>query len=166
MPTRGYVFVSYSTREEHIQIFLDCLEQVIGVDFEIRKTPEILEASQSQLAQIIEAVGGCALGIVLLDGLRPNVVFEYGLLTGMRSPTLLFLEKDATADIRGFHSVEPSAEVRNVPMNVDCQFSDIKDQFIIKWNRYDPKATRQVLREQIEKKRAEIERRLAQGKRA
>jgi len=146
------VFVSSSTREEHIAVFLDCLEQVVAETYDIRKTPELLESAQSQLEQIIETIKGCVLGVVVLDGLRPNVVFEYGVLIGVGRPTILFLEKEATVDLRGLHSVEPPDAVRNIPLNIDMQFSDIKDQFIARWNRYDPKGTRQAIKEQLEKK--------------
>ncbi|SRR5216684_1742705 len=157
MPQRPYLFVSYSTREEHVPLFLDALEQAVADTYDIRKTPDLLETSQSQLEQIRRTIHMCSIGIVLLDGLRPNVVFEYGLLIGMQRPTMLFLEKDAAIDIRGLHQVEPLPEVKNVPLHVDLHFSDVKDQFIIRWNKYDPKATRQLIKDQLDKKRAEAE---------
>jgi len=53
MSDRSYVFVAYSTREEHVGVFLDCLEQVIrdfyGDAYHILITPTFLKTSESQL---------------------------------------------------------------------------------------------------------------------
>ena len=69
---------------------------------------------------------------------------------GAGRPTILFREKSAAIDVRGF-SIDPPEDVRNVRMDINLHFSDIKDQFIAEWNTNDPKATRQAIKEQIEK---------------
>ncbi len=38
-------------------------------------------------------------GVVVLDGLRPNVVFEYGVLHELTKPVILLKEKNAILDI-------------------------------------------------------------------
>lgn len=44
----------------------------------------------------------CALAIVILDGLRPNIVFEYGFLRGNNKPIVLIQDKNANVAIKSF----------------------------------------------------------------
>jgi len=87
---RPYCFVSYSTREAHVKLLIDCLRMVFTPHFELKLTPPALESGASQLGQIVKLIEGCTFAVVVLDGLRPNVVFEYGILHALNKPVLLF----------------------------------------------------------------------------
>src|ERR1700757_3428614 len=96
-----YCFICYSTREPHVGVLIDCIKLVLGKHYEVKLTPSAMESGASQRDQITELIEGCSFGIVILDGLRPNVVFEYGILHGKKKPVLLFKEENAVVDIRG-----------------------------------------------------------------
>jgi hypothetical protein len=151
---RPYCFVSYSTREVHVPILIDCLRIVLGPHFEVKLTPSALESGASQRNQIISLIEGAAFTIVILDGLRPNVVFELGLIHGKNKPVLLFKEAEAIVDIQGLYS-NPPAELRLNPptVNLDTQLSDVKDINYAPWTRFDLKGTLALVWQEYSKKR-------------
>ncbi|HUU62501.1 MAG TPA: hypothetical protein VMX96_01045, partial [Dehalococcoidia bacterium] len=44
----------------------------------------------------------CALGIVILDGLRPNVLLEFGILIGKKKPLIPLQDEKATVAVKSF----------------------------------------------------------------
>jgi hypothetical protein len=54
-----------------------------------------LQSGASQLRQITDLIRNCEFAIVALDGLRANVIFEYGLLRALDKPTIVLKEKNA-----------------------------------------------------------------------
>jgi hypothetical protein len=155
--SRPYCFVSYSTREAHVPILIDCIKIILGPHFEVKLTPSALESGASQREQIISLIGGSAFAIVILDGLRPNVVFELGLIHGRNKPVLLFKEDEALVDIQGLYS-KPPAELRasSPAVNLDTQLSDIKDINYALWKRFDLKGTLNLVWQEYSKKREVI----------
>ena len=73
--SKPYYFVSYSSREQHVENLLDALRLVLGQRFEQRLTPAALKSGESQRERILSEIAGAGFGVVILDGLRPNVVF-------------------------------------------------------------------------------------------
>jgi len=97
-----HYFVSYSSRELHVENLLDALNLVLGKHFEQRRTPAALESGTSQYDQILKGIEEASFCVVILDGLRPNVVFEYGIMVGKGKPVLLFQEESAEVDVPGY----------------------------------------------------------------
>lgn len=155
---RPYYFVSYSTREAHVPVLLDCLRIVFGRHFEIKLTPSALESGASQREQIVELVDQCSFAVVILDGLRPNVVFELGLIYAKQKPLMLFKEADALVDIPGLYSI-PAAELKAnaPPVNLDIQMSNLKDLYHAPWNRFDVKSNLKAVWAEYTKKKTDIE---------
>ncbi len=151
---RPYCFVSYSTREAHVPLLIDCLRIVVGPHFEIKLTPSALESGASQRAQIVALIENAAFAIVILDGLRPNVVFELGMVHGKNLPVLLFKESEAVVDIQGLYS-NPPAELRvtSPSVNLDTQLSDLKDINYAIWTRFDLQGTLRLVWQEYSKKK-------------
>jgi hypothetical protein len=148
-------FICYSTREPHAGVLIDCVRLVLGKHFEIRLTPSAMESGASQRDQITELIERCSFGIVILDGLRPNVVFEYGILHGKKKPVLLFKEENAVVDIRGLIGDIKELGITSPPVNPDLQFSDVKDVNYAKWDRFKiPETIKLVWDEYCKKKSA------------
>jgi nucleoside 2-deoxyribosyltransferase len=84
------------------------LRIVVGKHFKVELTPSALESGASQRDQITALIEGCAFAVVILDGLRPNVVFEYGILHGRNKPVILLKGEKATVDIRSFYGDDES----------------------------------------------------------
>lgn len=93
---------------------------------------------------------------MLFDGLRPNVVFEWGLLRGSKRPVMLFKEKQATVDIRHLVGNSVDVAVPTTPIDVNSQFSNVKDINYCGWNRYRIEDTMTRIWDQYTKKEREI----------
>ena len=167
-----YYFVSYSSREQHVGNLLDNLQLVLRKHFEQRRTPTIpergtptiIESGESQYEQIVRDIEGASFGVVILDGLRPNVVFEYGIMVGKGIPVLLFKEETAEVDVTGYYTevppTQPGRDELLLPQRpkllVDSHFSDVKDRGWTTWFKFDPQKTRRVILEEYKKKRDRI----------
>src|SRR3989304_8610441 len=105
-----HYFVSYSSREPHVKNLLAALKDVLGNHFEQHRTPAALESGESQYEQTFKEIEGASFGVVILDGLRPNVVFEYGIMVGKGIPVLLFKEETAEVDVTGYYTEVPPTQ--------------------------------------------------------
>lgn len=144
--TRKTCFIVYSSREEHVEITIDAIESVldVGNKYNIKRLATHGIVGHSQYSQLIELLNKCSLAIVILDGLRPNVLFEYGLLVGLRKPCIVLLEENAKIDIQSFVK-ENNTKMQNVKIDIDKDFSDVKDQMYVRYNYADPKKLRSLI---------------------
>jgi hypothetical protein len=149
-------FLSYSTGETHISLFTECLDIVFRSYFTRQATPEVLQTDKSQHDLIVELIQGCAFGVVCLDGLRPNVIFEYGAMRGANIPVLLFKEENAKVDIAHFFGSAGLMLPDNPPIAVDRHFSDTKDRYYIPWSRFKIQETVDAIWDNYSKKRNDI----------
>lgn len=101
-------------------------------------------------------IKNCEFGIVALDGLRPNVVFEYGLLRALDKPVIVLKEKNARVDLEGYFAT-PAFRVPEIKLNVDIHLSNIKDINYAEWDRLDPQGSLSIIASEYEKKRSLIE---------
>jgi hypothetical protein len=148
-------FVSYSSREAHLQVLFLSLWILFKDKFHMQRTPTALQSGVSQLTQITELINSSDFAIVVLDGLRPNVIFEYGLLRATDKPTIVLKEKNAVVDLEGY-SLTAGAPTP-VKLSVDSHLSNIKDINYAEWDRLDPQATLHTISAEYEKKRDIIE---------
>lgn len=148
-------FLVYSTAEPQIKFFAECLEIVFGNHFRLIKTPGDLVSDKSQHDVIMDLIDQCAFGVVCLDGLRPNVVFEYGILRGAKKPVLLFKEEAATVDVEHFYG-GAKLGVGPPKIDVDKFFSDTKDKFHLSWNRFAIRDTIKLIWDEYRKKKDDI----------
>jgi hypothetical protein len=153
---KPYCFVSYSSREPHVNILFPCLWIALSSTFDLRLTPSALESGASQRTQIVELIAGCAFAIVVLDGLRPNVTYEYGLLDAYGKPVILLKEKSATVDIKSLMGDPVSLAIASPALSVDSQFSDVKDVNHVEWSRLDPAGAIKIILQEYKKKKSKI----------
>jgi hypothetical protein len=151
-----YCFVSYSSREPEVALLIEAIEIVFSPPYKIQRTPSALESGASQLLQIENLIKNCTFAIVVLDGLRPNVVFEYGLSKGYNREIILLKEPSARVDVLGFWADRITLEASIPQIDVDKHFSDVKDQAYAKWNRLSFKETVATLWDEYEKKKSKI----------
>jgi hypothetical protein len=151
-PAKPYYFISYSTGEPVVETFVEYLDAVFGEHYSPKRTPSALTSGASQHDSILDTIKGCAFGVVCLDGMRPNVVYEYGALRGYDRPVLLFRENGSTVDIGHFiGNVAPSPF--RPPIDLDKHFSNSKDRFCASWNRMQFKATLDAIWQEYDKLR-------------
>jgi hypothetical protein len=158
IPEPPYCFVSYSMREPHVPVLIDCLRIALGAHVKVKLTPSGLESGAPMREQIVSLIESCSFAIGVLDGLRPNVVYELGLIHAKKKPLILFKEAEALVDIHGLYA-SPTAELKiNAPLvNLDTQLSNIKDIYYANWNRFDVKGTIHTVWLEYGKKRVEID---------
>src|SRR5713101_3141692 len=101
-PAKPDFFFSYSTAEESNFILSTLLWVVFHEYYDIRLTPSALGSGGSQLEQIEKEISESLFGVVCLDGLRPNVIHEWGFMRGRQIPVILLKKDGATIDIRHF----------------------------------------------------------------
>lgn len=145
-------FIVYSSRESHIDITLDAIETVLESTkkYEIKRLAIHGMSGLSQYAQLLRFLNKCSLAIIILDGFRPNVIFEYGILVGLGKPCIVLLEQNATVDIKSFIK----SEIKKPPVaiiDMDKDFSDVKDQMYVKYKYSDPKNLRKILGNELNK---------------
>jgi hypothetical protein len=124
--------------------------------FEMKVTPSALQSGSSQREQITDLIAGSSFAVVCLDGLRPNVIFEYGILHGKGAPTMLFKEAEAQVDIRAFVRESAGLTIGPFPLDLDIQFSDVKDVNYATWNRFEVANTIRLVWDEYRKKKDEI----------
>jgi len=149
---KPYCFVSYSSKENHVPILFPCLWIVLEPHFDLRLTPSALESGADQHSQIVDLIKECTFAVVVLDGLRPNVTYEYGLLEALDKPIILLKEQHATVDIRSFIDESVDLDVTSPVLKIDNHFSNIKGVYYAEWNRLDPAATVKTIWREYKKK--------------
>jgi hypothetical protein len=153
---KPYCFISYSTREPHVNLLVECVKMLFLSHYGVEVTPSALESGASQRDRITELISNCTFGIVCLDGLRPNISFEYGVLHGKQKPIILLREQTARVDITGFFRDSPDLKLGPVSLDLDSQFSNVKDVNYAVWNRNSIAQTMGVLWDEFQKKKDEI----------
>ncbi len=152
-------FVVFSSREEHVEVVIDCAETVFQETnkYEVLRLDQRLKSGDSQYAELTDLLSSCCFAIVILDGFRPNVLFEYGILKGLGKPCIVLMDDKATVDIQGFL---PS-DVQEMPLapaiDMDRHFSDVKDRFYLRYDRNKPKQIRATLQAEYTKLEKDIE---------
>jgi hypothetical protein len=154
--TRPYCFVSYSSREPHVNLLLECTRMLFLPHYDVQVTPSSLASGASQRDQITQLISGCSFGIVSLDGLRSNVSWEYGVLHGNNKPVILLRERAAQVDIKAFFRDSPDLAIGIVTLDLDSQFSNVKDVNYATWDRHSIAQTMAVLWDEFQKKKDDI----------
>jgi len=75
---------------------------VFDKQYRVSFTPSALVSGTSQLDEIEKQIVNCSLAVVCLDGLRPNVIHEWGYMRGLNRPVILLKKEGATVDLRHF----------------------------------------------------------------
>ncbi|MBU4467114.1 tetratricopeptide repeat protein [Patescibacteria group bacterium] len=152
-------FVVFSSREAHVEIVIDCIENVFqeSGQFQVVRLDQHLKSGDSQYAELTELLASCCFAVVILDGFRPNVLFEYGILRGLHKPCIVLLEDEATVDVPGFFPVATEDLPPKPQVDMDRHFSDVKDRFYLRYNRNKPKQIRSLLQSEHRKLTGQIE---------
>jgi hypothetical protein len=136
-PAKPEFFFSYSTAEPTRALLSTVIWIVFHNDYTMRFTPSALTSGQSQLKEIEKQITQCAFAIVCLDGLRPNVIHEYGFMRGTDKPVILLKRENATVDVRLFLQ-RTAPELENPALLIDSHLSNLKDINYATWYPDDP----------------------------
>jgi len=154
-PVKPDFFFSYSTAEPSNSLLSTLLWSIFHNDYNIRITPSALTSGASQLSKIEKEISESAFGVVCLDGLRPNVIHEWGYMRGHNIPVILLKRDGATVDVRHFLR-ESAPEIPNPSLDMNVHVSNLKDINYAKWFPDDPPKSAKVIWDEYEKLRAEL----------
>ncbi len=157
--TKPYCFVSYSMGESTSNLLVMLVWAAFHLDYDIRLTPSALKSGSSQLRQIESLMANCAFAVVCLDGLRPNVVHEYGYLRGQNRPVILLKKEQATVDVLTIlgPAVTPGLNLSNPVLDIDVHLSNLKDIYHATWFPDDAPKSVKTLFEEYNKLRREFD---------
>jgi tetratricopeptide (TPR) repeat protein len=152
-------FVVYSTKEEHVPNVIGVIEDIFNEDrsYQVVLLGEQVKSGDSQYGQLIEYLNTSSFAIVILDGFRPNVLFELGILKGLKKPCIVLLEKNATVDVASYYAESKSEKSDNPKIDIDKHFSDVKDRYYVIYDRNNHKELRKTLEEQYHRLKSDIE---------
>lgn len=128
-----FLVYSSDTHFEDINIVLSQIEKVlIEQNFSPIKLGEDIRNGEYYLPKLKEIIRECVLGVIILNGFRPNVVFEFGYLLGNEKPIIALQTKNATINIKTlFHQWQDSNlterqfnRLRNPKLVIKNQLSD------------------------------------------
>jgi nucleoside 2-deoxyribosyltransferase len=170
------VYSSYA-HVKHIKVAIDHLKSLL----ETKQFKTVLLSDEARDLKIyfdefVKVAKDCVLGVVVLDGFRPNVLFEFGILVGLNKPIILLKEKNAEINIKTLYcnvndknckaitglTFDKFSNLRNPSINMGSsnQFSDLSMKVTI----YDQEASQKEplhifnqLNDNIENIKVEIE---------
>lgn len=174
--TRGFrgeavCLIVYSDKA-HVEYIYPLLEQLEGVlekkGFNPKRLGDEIRSSEDYLEKLETMTNNCSLGLIILDGFRPNVLFEFGYLKAKRKPIIVLQSKDALINIKNlFREISDSGltstqfrRLCNPKVDVSFHLSDFAGKHVSKmdWKAKDtdPLHPSRVLLTEIDKKKREI----------
>ena len=160
------------SEKKHVGYIYPTLSQIENVLRDKRFKPlrlgDEIRSGEDYLNKLEKLIEDCVLGIVIFDGFRANVLFEYGFLKGRNKPTILLQSKNAFISVKTlYESLAISGlgekgfdKLRNPPINHSFHFSDFSGKHVayIKWNARedDPLHPSKVLESELEKNQSAI----------
>lgn len=165
----GLIVYSDKHHVEYIYPLLLQLENVLkSQGICPRRLGEDIRSSEDYLDTLESLVDESALILVILDGFRPNVLFEFGYALSKRKPVIVLKSKDATINIKTLfrNTTDSGVSQRNFgllcnpTLEVSFHLSDFGGKHISKidWKakESDPLFPPTVIKNELKKKKNEI----------
>lgn len=161
---------SEKTHVEYIYPLLSQLEDILEEKgFKPKRLGDEIRNSEDYLETLESMVEDCSLALIVLDGFRPNVLFEFGYLKGKKKPIIVLQSRDAQINIKtlyrdtddsGLTPTQFHRRLSNPKLDVSFHLSDFAGKHVTKidWRlkETDPLHPSRVLPNEIRKKREEI----------
>lgn len=121
------VYSSYA-HVKHIKYTLDYISEYLDSN---GFRPVLLKDEARDLStyseEFLRAAKDCVLGVVILDGFRPNVLFEFGVLIGLKKPIVLLKDKKAEINIKTLYGDIDKQNCKMVTGLPASQFESLKN---------------------------------------
>ena len=75
--------------------------------------------------EFLQAAKDCVLGVVILDGFRPNVLFEFGVLVGLKKPVILLKDRNAKINVKTLYGNIDGKNCKTVTGLSSSHFKDL-----------------------------------------
>lgn len=104
-----------SKHVEYIYQITNYIEEVLrDLGFSIKKLSDVTKPDDHFGKTFEEIAEECVLGIVILDGFRPNVLFEYGYLKGKGKVVLPVQQKKACIAIKSLYALSGNQKEKEI----------------------------------------------------
>jgi len=145
----------------YIENVIKTIKEVLNTyNIEIKTLSSTVKPQGSNLQSIFNLLKDCILGIVILDGLRPNVVWEYGVLYGLGKPIIVLKDEKAEIDIKDLDDDLKSKlekhHISNPKLDIDKHLSNVKDLHYIRYDWESPEKLKEVSINALKKNKEEI----------
>ena len=164
------VVYSDQTHVEYVYSLLFQLEKVLkDKGFDAKRHGEEIRSSDDYLETLEKLVDNCVLGLIILDGFRPNILFEFGYLKAKTKPIIILQSTEAKINVKtlykkikdsGLTSAQFRNRLSNPKLDIKFHLSDFAGKHIsfMNWQSKDsdPLHPTQVLNTEIDKKIKEI----------
>ena len=88
---------------DYIHTILNSVKRLLTAKFKTKSLSEEIKPLDQYGKSFMQLAEECALGIVILDGLRPNVLLELGILIGKNKPIVILQDERASVSVRSFY---------------------------------------------------------------
>lgn len=109
--------VVYSDRRHvnYVNIFINGINQVLrNRGFRAELLSGEARSGDDYLMKLLALIDDSVLGIVILDGFRPNVIFELGLLIGRKKPVIILRSNNAFINVRTLYRLDGNSSIKHV----------------------------------------------------
>ena len=141
-------YVSYIDNVIHI------IREIMGNYFEVETLSDSIKPQESIREKISNLLKDCVLGIVILDGLRPNVILEYGALLALGKPVIVLRDENAEIDIKNLD--DSLKGISNPKLDIDKHLSDVKGLWCPPYDWRNPKELKERLENDLKKFKDDI----------
>lgn len=123
-----------------------------------------IRSSEEYLTKLKSIIAKSVLGIVILDGLRPNVTFELGMLIALEKCIILLMSKNAKVSIKTFYKQSENLNncdsgltqnkfknvLKNPPIDMSRHLSDYYVHIAV-FNHEDPDEMIKIINDELKK---------------
>ncbi|MFX0102222.1 MAG: hypothetical protein ACFFCS_21835 [Candidatus Hodarchaeota archaeon] len=173
MSSKIRCFIVYASKC-HVDYIDDILtiisKTLINFDFEPVILGEEIRSTKGYYEEVFSEIQRSRFGIVILDGLRANVTFEFGLLYGLKKPIIVLKSQNAQVNIENLYSKEEKQKYKkkrwfksilNPRLDIITQFSDYGGRHYCVFSRTlketDQMSLKHRLEDELEKILSEIQ---------
>jgi len=121
-----------------------------------------IRSSEDYLDKVIELIDKCKFGIIMLDGLRFNVILEMGIMIGREKEIICLQEKQAEINLKSIYPDEPTKEITgltpgsfdkiiNPKVEISIHLSDFGKRHICIYDKNNLEETKHKIIDEISK---------------
>jgi hypothetical protein len=108
------------SEKKHVDYIYSLLQQIESIlknkGFKPQRLGDEIRSAEDYLDKLGKLTEDCVLGVIILDGFRPNVLFEFGFLMG-RKPVIILKSKDAYINIKTLYQLYENSELSEKTFN-------------------------------------------------
>jgi len=154
---KGYKCVILHTDKQYVSYIdnvIHIIREIMGNYFEVETLSDAIKPQESIREKILNLLKDCVLGIVILDGLRPNVILEYGALLALGKPVIVLRDENAEIDIKNLD--DSLKGISNPKLDIDKHLSDVKDSWCPPYDWRNPEELRERLENDLKRLKDDI----------